>query len=384
LSPASRSLRIVFAGAVVLTVALLAVFAVSLAQSQHRQRRDVERRFHDRAAVSAALTDAIFSISSTQSQAQNALRFGGSTIDSAALARTARQSQALYIEIIDSDGRILASTPGAPRGAGASPQVRKALSNGRTQLSNLLPGAGGTKIIRWAIPFRARSGPRVQLSGLGLPLIGQFLAGFLGKVPNAADAKSYVVDGRGLVIASTGASTKAGGPIPDGDLAKALRGENEGDYGDGNYFTSAPISGSPWRIVLSASSDDLYASINGGRRAIPWIIFGAFALAALFGLFLLRRVLLAGRELERAEISRSHALEINDNIVQRLVMAKYALDRGSTDGSQEKLSETLHEAQQLVTSLLEEKEIEPGVLRRGAAADTEAAPEPKPPAGTPT
>ena len=157
--------------------------------------------------------------------------------------------------------------------------------------------------------------------------------------------------------------------------------EDEGDYGDGRYFTSARIAGSRWRIVLSASTGELYSSINGGRRAIPWIIFGAFALACLIGLVLLRRVLLASRQLERAELSRSHALEINDNIVQRLVMAKYALDRGSTGTSQEKLAETLHEAQQLVTSLLEQKEISPGVLRRGEAADTEAPPEPKSPAG---
>jgi hypothetical protein len=373
-SPASRSLRIAFAGAVALIVAMLAVFAYSLADSQSRQRRDVEKRFHDRATVSAALTDAIFSLSATQTQAQGALRFGGRSIDRAALIRTVRQSQGAYAEIIDSDGRVLAATPGAPpRPAASAPYVAAALRDRKSHLSDLLPGPRGTRLIEWAIPFRARTGQRVQLSGLSQPLIAQFLGSFLERVPNEASASSYVLDGRGSVIAGTkGSATRRA----DHALAQAVRQERQGDYGDGRYFTSAPIAGSSWRIVLSASQGKLYDSINGGRRAIPWIIFAAFALTALIGLVLLRRVLLAGRELERAELSRTHALEINDNIVQRLVMAKYALDRGATETTQDKVAETLHEAQQLVISMLEEREIEPGVLRRKEAAQTDHPPAP--------
>jgi hypothetical protein len=111
------------------------------------------------------------------------------------------------------------------------------------------------------------------------------------------------------------------------------------------------------------------------------VIFVAFALVAALGLFLLRRVLGASTQLQRAELSRLHALEINDNVVQRLVVAKYALDRGATETSQEKLTETLRETQQLVTSLLQEKEIAPGALRRANAAPTEEPPEPALPRG---
>jgi len=370
----------VIAGATVLTVALLAVFAISLAQSQHRQRRDVEKRFHDRATVSAALTSAIFSISASQTQVQSALKFGGRTINQADLVRTARQGQSLYLEIIDGDGRVLAATAAAPSGAPpARPYVKKALSTGRGQLSNLLPGPEGTKYVEFALPFRALSGPRVQLSGIRQRLLSQFLGGFLDQIPNVAGAQSYVVDGTGAVVASPTRSVRLGAPLPDRDLANAIADGKQGDYDNDRYYTSAPISGSPWRVVLSASNGELFDSINGARRTVPWLIFIAFALTAGIGLFLLRRVLLASRRLERAELNRAHALEINDNIVQRLVMARYSLDRGSSENSQEKVAETLHEAQQLVTSLLEDKEIAPGVLRRGAAADTEGSPQPPPP-----
>jgi hypothetical protein len=135
-------------------------------------------------------------------------------------------------------------------------------------------------------------------------------------------------------------------------------------------------------VVLSTSKSKLYASVNGTERTIPWLIFAAFALVAAGGLFLFRRVLIANSQLQRAELSRVHALEINDNVVQRLVVAKFAFERGDTDTSRERLAETLRETQQLVTSLLEQKEIAPGVLRRAGPAPTERPPAPTPPVGT--
>jgi hypothetical protein len=198
----------------------------------------------------------------------------------------------------------------------------------------------------------------------------------LSQVPNVAAARSYVIDANGKVVGSPGADAPTGRPLPDRQLTAAAAKHRQGSYDGNRYFASAPIGGSPWRVVLSTSKSRLYASVNGSQRIVPWVIFVAFALVAAIGLFLFRRVLVATSELQRAELSRVHAIEINDNVVQRLVLAKYALDRGATDTSQEKLGETLAEAQQLVTSLLEEKEIVPGVLRRDAAAPTERPPEP--------
>jgi hypothetical protein len=196
-------------------------------------------------------------------------------------------------------------------------------------------------------------------------------------VPNVAAARSYVVDANGNVVGSPGADARAGAPLPDRQLAAAVAEHRQGSYDGDRYFASAGIGGSPWRVVLSTSKSKLYASVNGSQRTVPWLIFAAFALVAAAGLFLFRRVLVATSELQRAELSRLHAIEINDNVVQRLVVAKYALDRGTTEVSQEKLAETLREAQQLVTSLLEEKDIGPGVLRRDVAAPTDQPPEPR-------
>jgi hypothetical protein len=354
---------------------LLGFFAYSLAHSQQQQRRDLEKRFHDRADVSAAVTQAIFGSAGSQTQLQNAAKFGGSTIDPAALAKTAEQSQLQYVAIIASDGRVLAATPGAPRRSlAAAPYVATAFRNGRIQLSNLLKGPGGSTVIETASPFLTLHGRRVELTAIKARLLSQFLGGFLSQVPNVAAARSYVIDANGNVVGSPGADARAGAPLPDRQLAAAVAKHPQGSYDGGRYFASARIGGSPWRVLLSTSKSKLYASVNGSQRTIPWLIFVAFALVAAVGLLLFRRVLLATSELQRAELSRVHAIEINDNVVQRLVVAKYALDRGATETSQAKLGETLRETQQLVTSLLEEKDIGPGTLRRDVPAPTDQPP----------
>ena len=375
--PSAGRFRSLIIGAGVLLVTLLGFFAYSLAHSQQQQRRDLEKRFHDRADVSAAVTEAIFGSAGSQTQIQNGVRFGGSTIDPAVLARTAQQSQALYVAIIASDGRVLAGTPGTPtRSPATAPYVARALRTGSIQLSNLIQTPAGSTVVESASPFPTVHGRRVELTAVKGQVLSQFLGGFLSQVPNVAAARSYVIDANGKVVGSPGADAPPGRPLQDRQLTAAVAKHRQGSYDGDRYFASGHIGGSPWRVVLSTSKSKLYASVNGSQRTIPWVIFIAFALVAAIGLLLFRRVLVASSELQRAELSRVHAIEINDNVVQRLVVAKYALDRGATETSQEKLGETLAEAQQLVTSLLEEKEIVPGVLRRDGAAPTEQPPEP--------
>lgn len=380
---ARERLRPIFIGATALLVLLLVFFAWSLARSQAQQREDLQKRFSDRAEVAAGVNQAIFTLSEAQTATENARLFGGDAPSRRALERRAAQSQQAYGQILDAQGRVLAATKAAPDRAGRpSNHVRDALRSGRTRYSEVLEGPAGRAVVETASPFKAGGGQRVHIGAISADLLASFLNSFLGKLPNVEDARSYVIDAGGQLVAAPGTKAKPGAKLADQPLLEALGRRRSGSYGDGRYFTSSAMPPTPWRIVLSAADSRLFATVDGSERIVPWIIFGAFVLAAGLGLFLLRRVLLANTQLERAELSRQHALEINDNVVQRLVVAKYALDRGATDMSHQKLSETLRETQQLVTSLLEEKDIAPGALRRGEAAGTEGPPAPPGGGGT--
>jgi hypothetical protein len=68
------------------------------------------------------------------------------------------------------------------------------------------------------------------------------------------------------------------------------------------------------------------------------------------------------------KVRERQALEINDNIVQGLSVATYALDQGQDKKSEEAVEDTLKKARTIITELLgeEDSEVElgPGELRR--------------------
>lgn len=76
--------------------------------------------------------------------------------------------------------------------------------------------------------------------------------------------------------------------------------------------------------------------------------------------------------LEKAELRRQQALEINDNIVQGLAVAKYSFDLGQDEKGKEAVEGTLVAARAIISELLEDlgpdMDFAPGTLTRGRAA----------------
>jgi PAS domain S-box-containing protein len=74
----------------------------------------------------------------------------------------------------------------------------------------------------------------------------------------------------------------------------------------------------------------------------------------------------AAAQLAAAEALRKRAMEINDEIIQRLVLAGVHLDRGAVDEAAAAVDEARRCAQQIVDDLMATGEPQPGELRRGA------------------
>jgi hypothetical protein len=83
-------------------------------------------------------------------------------------------------------------------------------------------------------------------------------------------------------------------------------------------------------------------------------------------------VLRGAQMFEDMKVRQRQAVEINDNIVQGLAVAKYELERGRDDHSREAIESTLRKARGLITDLLGERDSESalgaGDLRRSTRA----------------
>ena len=74
-------------------------------------------------------------------------------------------------------------------------------------------------------------------------------------------------------------------------------------------------------------------------------------------------------EIHEGDMRQRQALEINDNVVQGLAVAKYALDVGDEERAYEAVARTLASARGIITNLLGGEDLGPGDLVRGEAAN---------------
>lgn len=356
-------------GGASLVALVLGVFAYVILDSQAKDREEVENRFQDVARVSAAVTNGIFEISLAGTTRQAAEQFGTERVDLVELEAFAARGRLAYALVLDEDGKRLGATPNAPPRGERSNAVETALETGKPNFSDVF-GEGANAVIESAAPYPTQFGERVYVSATPLKTFSDFLGSFLGDLPNFADAESVMVDSEGVVLGGANLSVPVAETLEDKELLAAAMENDAGDYGDNRYFASEEIANSSLRLVLDVDDDGLYESLSGSRKTVPWVLFAAFALASLIGLFLLRRATLAGAELQRRQLNERHAVEINDNIIQGLALAKYQLQAGEGEASAAQVSETLREAQRLVSGLLGEAEVQAGQLRREVAAET--------------
>jgi signal transduction histidine kinase len=290
--------------AALIVAALLVVFAVELAHTQTTTRDAVETRFRDRARVTSALTEALFA--SLGSSTENARLYGGADVDDADMARAQRTTRLEYAVLLDENGSVIARSPGfdaaaAARLAKSAPHIRAVLDGRPVTVSDVIPGREGESgVVEFAQGFRsARDGRRVLVSATSPAALHIILNSYLSRIPLRSGGTAYVVDTRGAVIAGRDGNVVPGAVVDEEGLAAAIDGDSAGPYGENGYFAAEPVRETPWRVVLTADEDQLFESISGGRKWVPWMIFGGFAIAAFAALFLLHRTLASRAALQR-------------------------------------------------------------------------------------
>jgi diguanylate cyclase (GGDEF)-like protein/PAS domain S-box-containing protein len=299
----------------------------------------VERRFTERAATSAALIQALFASSSNVARADNARRYGVPRLRPARLGRLAREEHLTGLAVVEKS-RIIAAAPQTSPAVlaairSAVPLIRRTVAKQPLFVSGVVKTADGNRITLFAQRVDAAARHRVVVSSLAPRLMYSVLGGYLARVPNERRGHAYLVDRRGAVLASPLRGLQPGEPLPDRALREALQVAGHGVFRRGSYFAAQPVGGTPWRVVLTAPTSQLFATVSGTRKWVPWILFVAFAAVAALALGLLRRVLRGADQLAAANEELEGA---NDALEARVVelhqtQERYALAvRGANDG----------------------------------------------------
>jgi hypothetical protein len=185
------------------------------------------------------------------------------------------------------------------------------------------------------------------------------------------------------------------GPV----VVLAAAGAQTPDWGDWPVYVAALAA--QWAVDLGAGAAREWVAL-GARpgamllRVLPWIwlidallspagllaaFAGEYAFLLLLPLPLALSVFATERQrrlaqeielrtaradLERRDLLRREALEINDSVVQHLAVAHYLLARGEVEQAGELVERSLTEGKRIIGDLLEDPE--PGTLRRREAA----------------
>jgi diguanylate cyclase (GGDEF)-like protein len=298
----STRARLFRLGACLGVTAVLVGTVVSLGFVVHDAQRDgvraAERRFAERAQVSAALTQSVFGALGTSSQVELRRQFGGPASDVARrLRRQFKQARLPYMAVLDRRAEVIAAVGKRP----ASFAVGEVLRGG-SALSDVRPSPGG-RVVEFGAKFVVGDGTRLLVEGVPLAVMRAFLNDYLMRLPNPDGAVLTMVDGNGALLADGRPSRTARSPK---DLITA----------------ASAVPGTHWRLRLVADRARVLAGVN----RLPWLawaMLGALGLAILVAAVLVRRVLRVSRSQRRANLALRESQEKMHGLVDALEEAVF-------------------------------------------------------------
>jgi diguanylate cyclase (GGDEF)-like protein/putative nucleotidyltransferase with HDIG domain len=285
----------------------LAAFAVQLDGAQDESRRAAERRFEQRAQISAALTQSVFGAISSVSGDELARKLNVPLAGQRRfLRKSVKEGRLGYAAIVDAKGNVVA------RAGRARPLPSTSHAPGI--LSDVRDTPAG-RLVEFGLPFKTRAGMHVLVEGMPAALLRSFLDDFLRRLPNPDGAALVVLDSHGAVLARV---------TPKGSAVAARD----------TMTVAANVPSTTWRLRLQADRDRVLADAGGGAW-VGWVLLAGLALAILAGLWLGARVVAQSRRTNEA----NRALREGEGKLRALVGAlEEAVFLMYADGSVELLN----------------------------------------------
>jgi diguanylate cyclase (GGDEF)-like protein len=285
---------------------LLGALAATIAGSQSSARSQIRSSFALRSKASAGFV-ATYLAEQGKLERTSAERFLASPrVDAHNLEVVATTLGSSASIVLDDAGRVVAAHPSTPELRGtalvAAYSNLPAVGQGRLAVSGLfyspMSGAGSTAV---TVPYASASGRRML--SVDYPTSNLGLNALVDRTISYPQHGVYLVDSTGRIVTSsprTDAVTLArANPALARASSRASAGAVRGRTP--STFTSAPVPGTPWRLLIEVPNWKLFASGGDWTEYVPWLVF---ALVAMLGALL---VLLFARSLS----DRAHLTELS-------------------------------------------------------------------------
>jgi diguanylate cyclase (GGDEF)-like protein len=340
-SGSARTRAVVMLAVALGWIVVMVALGEMLASSQAHARRDVALKLTARTQAGAEFSSLYVKDILAREREQAASWLKVARPSRLSLARAGEALGFSAALLVDGNGQVLQMAPARPGFMGVTitgldPYLTPTLA-GSAVVSNVVQSATGLPVVATAVPFRTPSGLRV-LSG-SFDVSTSPLGAYMRHVIIVPGRRVYLVDASSNLIASSRGSVTGGETLahPERRLARLVEIQPSGSYSsaDGHqFFVSAGIAGTPWRLVVVVPEAQLYVSVNGASKWLAWVALAGLSLAGLLinimGLRLLRsRTRLASLNADLHRLARVDVLtglrnrrDIEDTLLSALSAAR--------------------------------------------------------------
>jgi PAS domain S-box-containing protein len=273
-------------------ILVVALAAAGLAWVNRDARGELEHRFHLRVVIASDFLRTHVADLIARERVQALQYLAAPQVEQRAFEQSVAAFGYPAAVLLDGAGRVLHSSPASPDLIGADlaaryPHLRTALAENRPTVSPVVASAAaGVPVVSFAVPFESAAGRRAFAGAVDIR--SSPLGAYLPHAIALAGSRVYLVDADGVLVGSnqtlSGVTTlRERAPA----LAAAVATAPSGIFGDERedwYYQSAPVAGTPWRLVATVRGDVLYQPVVE-TTAGGWITLTALALFGLFGVW---------------------------------------------------------------------------------------------------
>jgi len=316
-------------------LALIAAGSWLLATSQTNSRKAMEARLQTRVQYAANFVS-IYADDLLASQRAQALNWFATPV--VTQSTVDRDSAALGLEagvVLDQRGHVIRAASGAPKSLVGMVTSRYGHLAGVFSMPDAsgvaVSDIDGSPVLSFGLAYQTSSGRRVFAGAYAMS--ESVLPAVLGSVLSSPGWQAYLVDLNGGLLTGITSGRPQAASLADADprLAAADRRAANGTYASPQgeqYYVTAPVAGTAWRIVLRDPEAQLFSFLNGAGRWLAWLAIGGLALAGLAIIILIAR--LQGRREQltvlNTELTRLAAIDPLTGLRNRRAIDEYLHD----------------------------------------------------------